>query len=135
HDRVRADVLADAPREDQVAPLRLGRRAARDLPARTVLDLPVTVLHEHPADNALVVPLRRLAAAALLVVEDPRAGLLAQRGERLLVKARCVQYLDELSGELAAELRGDRPRQDDDAAVRRGRIGGERPVGRLLERP
>ena len=124
HDRVRADVLADPPREDQIAPLRFGRRPARDLPALAVLDLPVAVLHEHSAEHSLVVALRRLAAAPLLVAEDPRARFLPQRRERLVVEARCVEHLDELLRELAAELSRDGPCQDDDAAVRRGRIGG-----------
>ena len=33
HDRVRVDVLGDTPREQQVAPLRLGGRLARSRPA------------------------------------------------------------------------------------------------------
>src|SRR5262249_59544114 len=44
HDRVRADVLAHAPREQEVAPKLLARLAARDLDPLAALDVPVPVL-------------------------------------------------------------------------------------------
>src|SRR5438874_6900152 len=57
HDRVRRDVLADPPGEEEVAPVRLGRLAAdRDHPL-PVVDVAVAVLDEQAAEDALVVAL------------------------------------------------------------------------------
>ena len=74
HDRVRRDVLADAPREDEIAPLRLAQLAGHELPGVAILDLGVGILDEHPAEHALVVALAGLAGAPLAVEED--AGVL-----------------------------------------------------------
>ena len=73
HDRVRGDVLADPPGEEQVAPLRLVGSPHRDLHPLAVVDLPVAVLHEQAAEHALEVELRSLDRAPLDVVQDPRS--------------------------------------------------------------
>src|SRR3954470_12728594 len=84
HDRVRGDVLADAPGEEQVAPQGFARGTADDLHADTVLDVPVAVLDEEAAEHAPVVALAGGMAAPLPILEDPRRGLLLQRLERAL---------------------------------------------------
>ena len=81
-DRVREDVLAHAPGEDEVAPLLLIRRAGDDRPAVAVLDLRVGVLHEHAAEHALQPALLRAGAPTLAVDEDARAVLPSERLER-----------------------------------------------------
>ena len=79
HDRVRRDVLADAPGEEQVAPLRLGRaRRRRRCIAVAVVDVDVAVLHEQAAEDALVVALAGRLAAALVVARGCAAP--ASRG-------------------------------------------------------
>ena len=65
HDRVRADVLARPPGEEQVAPLLLGRVAADGDHPLAVLDVEVAVLDEQPAEHALVVALAAVGTAAL----------------------------------------------------------------------
>ena len=59
HDRVRGDVLADPPGEEQVAPGGLGRLPGDDLHPLAVGDVPVALLHEQAAQHAPVVTLRR----------------------------------------------------------------------------
>ena len=59
HDCVRRDVLAHAPREQQVAPLRLADLAGDDLHRLAILDVAVAFLDEQPAEHALVVALGR----------------------------------------------------------------------------
>src|SRR4029077_18980424 len=71
-DRVRSDVLADAPRKEQVAPGHLARRAADELHPLAALHVPAALLDEHPAEHALVVPLARVVQPPLAVLEDPR---------------------------------------------------------------
>ena len=66
HDRVRADVLADAPREHEVSPGGLVGLAAADLHSLAVVDVPVTVLHEHSAEDALEVALARDEPAVMV---------------------------------------------------------------------
>src|SRR5581483_3174448 len=135
-DRVRADVLADAPREDEVSPLRLVHLAGDDLPALPVLDVGVGVLDEHAAEHALVVALAGLAGTALAVEEDAdHLAPLADRRERVVVVAGRE---DEVGGD--GDLLGERQRhgavEDDDAAVGGGRVGSERlRVGLLDRRP
>src|SRR5437899_10949207 len=70
-DRVRADVLAHAPGEDEIAPAGLVGLAARDLHPLAVGDVPLAVLHERAAEHALEVPFPTRKAAALAVVQDP----------------------------------------------------------------
>src|SRR4051812_14345503 len=72
-DRVRQDVLAHAPREDEIAPLLLVRRACDDGPAVAVLDLAICVLHQNAAEHALEPALLRTGPPALAVDEDARA--------------------------------------------------------------
>src|SRR4051812_1905315 len=67
HDRVRRDVLAHAPGEEQVAPLLLGDAARDDLHPLAILDVRVTLLDEQPAENPLVVALPGCLRAALIV--------------------------------------------------------------------
>ena len=74
HDRVRRDVLADAPREQQVAPLLLGRRCRDDLHQLAVVDVDVALLHEQAAEHALVVALAGRLHAALAVDEEAQRG-------------------------------------------------------------
>ena len=126
HDRVRGDVLAHPPGEEQVAPRRLVRAAGHDLHPLPVGDVPVPVLDEHPAEDALEVALRRLAATALEVVEDPDRLLPDERLERDLVVAGREQHLDELRRDQLPERRADGPVENDDASVRGDRIGGDR---------
>jgi hypothetical protein len=76
HDRVRRDVLADAPGENEIAPLRLGQLAGHELPGVAFLDLGVGVLDEHATKHALVAPLAGIAGAPLPVEEDPHVLLL-----------------------------------------------------------
>ena len=59
HDRVRTDVLAHPPREHEVAPACLVRIAAGDLHRFAVVDVPVAILHEQAAEDALEVALGR----------------------------------------------------------------------------
>ena len=85
HDRVRGDVLAHAPREDEVAPLRLVELAGDDLPAVPFLDLGVGVLDEHPAEHALVARARRASPARRSPSSRMRVFCLRpQRVERVL---------------------------------------------------
>ena len=77
------------PREQQVAPLGLGRLArGHDLELRAVHDDDVAVLDEHPAVDLADVELHVALAAALLVLEDPHVRLLGQQRERVLVVRR-----------------------------------------------
>ena len=78
HDRVRGDVLADAPGEEQVAPVRLVRLAADDDHPLAVLDVVVAVLGEQAADHAAVVALagrcrRRSAESSTRTASFPRS--------------------------------------------------------------
>src|SRR6185437_4891713 len=56
-DRVRADVLADAPGEDEIAPAGLVGLAAGDLHRLSIVDVPVTVLDEDASEDAFEVTL------------------------------------------------------------------------------
>ena len=96
-------MLAHAPGEEQVAPLRLGRLPDDDLHPLAVVDVAVALLDEQAAEHALVVALAAPRRAALAVGEDPRAPACAQRRERVVVVAGRVQHLDELLGEPRAE--------------------------------
>src|SRR5262249_26974158 len=134
-DRVRADVLADAPGEDEIAPGALVRVAARDAHSFAVVDVEVAVLHQQAADHALVVPLGAGETAALAVAQDPRPLLPLQRLERAGLVLRREQDVDEPFGERLSELRRDRTVDRADHAERRDRITGERLHVRLLDRP
>src|SRR5256714_4731989 len=79
HDRVRADVLAGAPREQKIAPLLFRRLAAYDLHRLAVLDVPVAILDQQPAWNAFVVALAGAVRAPFVVDEDSRVRLRLQR--------------------------------------------------------
>src|SRR5262249_60875502 len=94
----------------------------------------VGALTEHPAEHVFVASLAGLAGAPLAVEEDARVLLPPQRIERVLGVARREQHLDELLRELLAECRLDLAVEDDDAAVGRGRVGGESLGVRLLDR-
>ena len=100
--------------------------AGDDLPAFAVLDVGVRVLHEQAAEHALVVA-RVDVAPALAVDEDARVLLLA---EARRARRRCsrVRTAPRRTGPRAS--RRARPStsrlSDDDAPVRRGRVGGER---------
>src|SRR3954454_7110957 len=69
-DRVRPDVLADPPREEQVAPLFLARRSGDDGHCFALLDVAVAILDEQSARNPLVVALAGLELPPLPVHED-----------------------------------------------------------------
>ena len=88
HDRVRGDVLADAPGEEQVAPVGLAGLAADDDHPLAVLDVAVAVLGEQAADHAPVVALARRRVPPLGRVEDPQRLLRAQRLERARPRTR-----------------------------------------------
>src|SRR6266545_3825267 len=75
HDRIRPDVLGDAPREHDIAPLLLGQRSGDDVHRLALVDVPIAVLHEEPTGDALVVELVRGERAPLAVDEDPRGRL------------------------------------------------------------
>ena len=75
HDRVRADVLADLPGEQQLAPLGLGRAAlGDDLHLGAILEVGVAILDEHPADDLAQLGIDHVRGAALAVVEDPQCS-------------------------------------------------------------
>src|SRR6266496_680216 len=59
HDRIRGDVLGDAPREEQVAPTLVVELAAGDLHRLALVDRRIALLHEQAAEHALVVALAR----------------------------------------------------------------------------
>ena len=83
--------LTDAPREEQVAPVRLGRARRRRPPSRRGrLDLAVALLDEQPAEHALESRSAAVERAALAVVEDPRrpASGRAPRPRRRRSRAR-----------------------------------------------
>src|SRR5580765_2557091 len=101
-DRVRADVLADAPGEHEISPRALVRLAARDAHALAVVDVEVAVLDEEPADHALVVPLGSGETAALAVSQDPRPLLPRQRLERAGLVLGGEEVVDEPLGERLA---------------------------------
>src|SRR6266540_3378409 len=89
HDRVRADVLAHAPREDEVSPARLVGLAADDGHALAIVDVRVTVLDEQSAEDALEVALATWEAAPLAIAEDPDRLLAPESGECLVVVVGC----------------------------------------------
>ena len=127
HDRVGADVLADLPREQQLAPLGLGGAAlADDLHLGAILEVRVAVLDEHPADDLAQLGVDHVRRAALAVVEDPHVGLGLEHLERVLVVAAREQHLDELVDERLRELAVDPAIDADHAAVGGHRIAGER---------
>ena len=95
--------------------------------------LPVAVLHEQAAEDALVVTLGLYEGAALHVVQDPHRRLARERLHRLLVVAGREQHLDELPRESLSERGGHAAVEDDDAAVGRDRVGGERALVGVLD--
>ena len=108
-DRVGLHVPADAPGEEQVAPLGLGRLPlGDDLQLGAVGDDDVAVLHEQAAVDLADVEVGVALAAALLVLEDPHVRLLGEDRERVLVVAGRDEHLDELLGERLGELDGRR---------------------------
>src|SRR2546429_6770829 len=134
HNRVRGHVFADAPGKEEVAPERLARRAADDFHPHSVLDIPISVLDEQSAEDALEVPLACGIASPLPVDEYARRRLLRQRLEGTVWVTRREQHLDELRDQQLGELLRNGPVQGDDAAVGRDGIGGERQPGGLLAR-
>src|SRR6266508_4685794 len=88
HDRVRAHVLAHAPRKDKIAPARFVRFARHALHALAVVDVPVAVLYEQPAEDSPEVALAGREAAPLAVAQDPDRLLLLELRESLLVVVR-----------------------------------------------
>src|SRR6266545_5282441 len=89
HDRVRADVFAHAPREDEVPPARLVGLAADDGHALAIVDVRVTVLDEQSAEDALEVALATRETAPLAIAEDPDRLLAPESGECLVVVVGC----------------------------------------------
>ena len=134
HDRVRGDVLADAPGEEQVAPVRLARLAADDDHRLAVLDVDVAVLGEQAADDPPVVALAGGRAPPLGRVEDPQRLLRAQHVERALLVPGREQHLDELLRDPPGELGRDRAVEHDHAAVGRHRVRRERARVGVLDR-
>src|SRR3954462_15115170 len=118
HDRIRADVLADAPREQEISPQLLARLAPRNLHPLAVLPVPVAVLHEQSAEHALEITLAAREAAAFLVAQDPDRLLLLQRRERAVLVFRGEQDVDESLGKRLAETGGDGPVHRADHAER-----------------
>src|SRR3954451_22246774 len=109
HDRVRADVLADAPGEHEVAPQLFAQLAARDFHSFTVVDVPVPVLDEQATEDALEVALAARKATPLAVAQNAGRLLPAQSLERAVVVVRCEQNVDEPLGQRLSETRRDRP--------------------------
>ena len=135
HDGVRADVLAHAPREDEVAPCLFRRRAARDLHSFAVVDVPVAILHEQPAEYPLDVALAARKAAALAVVEDADRLLAAECVERTGVVVRGEQHVDEAVRERLAQVRRHRTVDGAHHSERGHGIRRERALVRFLDRP
>src|SRR4249920_4048714 len=103
HDRVRGDVLHDAPREQQVVPA-IGRDLAADyVRAPSVGLLAVPALDEEPAQDAPVVALVFVRRPLLSLLEHAHGGLACEDLERLPVEGRREQHLDELARELLCE--------------------------------
>ena len=103
HDRVRGDVLADAPREEQVAPRSPRRLAGDHLHPLPVGDVPVAVLDEQAAEHALEVALRASAVRRSRSLRIRIDCFCDERLERDLVVAGREQHLDELLGDQLAE--------------------------------
>src|SRR6266545_25020 len=133
-DRVGADVLADAPREQEVTPLLLVERAADDAHRLAIFDVPVAVLHEQPAQDPLQVALAAVVHAAVVIGEDPQRLALAQRRQRLGVVARRVDDVGELLRDARAQAALHLAVQRADHPERRQRVGRERALVRLLDR-
>src|SRR5215218_7355237 len=97
HDCVGADVLADAPREQQLAPLGVGRLPLRrDRHLGALLRVEVAVLHEQAAHDLLEVGVREMQRLLLVVLEDPQVRSARERLERDVVVAGREQHLGEL---------------------------------------
>ena len=110
HDRVGADVLADLPGEEHLAPLGLGGLAlGDDLHLRAVLEAHVAVLDEQAAHDALDVALGDVDAAPLAVLEDAHVRLGGEQLERLVGERRGDDDLAELLQQRLGE-RARRPR-------------------------
>jgi hypothetical protein len=127
-------VLAHPPREHEVPPHLFAHLAARDLHAFAVVDVPVAVLHERAAEDALEVALAARKAATLAIAQDANRFLPLQCCESVFVVVRSEQDVDEALGQRFAEGGGDRAVQRADHPERRHRVRGERAVVRLFDR-
>ena len=135
HDRVRPHVLAQPPREQQVAPAALVGRGLADHPHRVaVVEVRVAVLDEHAAQHAAEVALARAGLAPLAVLQDPQLALPAQHLEPGVVVAGREQHLDELLVQRSGQLLRDRAVDGDHAAVGGQRVGRQR-LARTPPRP
>ena len=135
HDRVRRDVLADAPGEEQVAPLRLVELAGRRPPSPSRSSTSASrSWTSSPPSTRLKSRSPGVSARRSRSTRMRSAFFAPQRLDRRVVVAGREQHLDEMPGDSRAELGVDRPVQDRDAAERRHRVGGERALPRLLDR-
>ena len=131
HDRVRLDVLADAPREVEVAQL-LGRR--RRASTRPCAAAAAAVSRSRVCTRKPPATLRSSSAPGALGrdVADQQAQVLARREhrQRVRLERRRDHALEERLLDLARQLAVDGAVDGDDAAERRHRIGLARaPVG------
>ena len=123
HDCVGAHVLADAPGEQQIAPLLLGRRHLRHhLHGVAVVHLGVAVLDQHAAQHALDVALAGAGLAPLAILQQPQrpASGAASPPPPAHNRARTAPRRPGLRSRRASSRR-DRPVDRDDAAE--GRTG------------
>ncbi len=127
-------MLADAPGEEQLAPVVLRRLAAHDLHRLARVDVGVRVLDEQATHHAPVVALARRRMAALRVEQHAHRRLRRQGRARVVVEAGGEEHLDEVLGQSAAERAVDRAIAHDDASVCRDRVGRECALVRLLDR-
>src|SRR6266542_337793 len=134
HDRVRPDVLADAPREQQVSPLPLAQRSGDDVHRVALVAVPVPVLHEQAAGHALVVELFGRERAPLAVGENPRVRLRLPGGEGVRLVVGSEEHVDELFGKARGEPGADRAVHRADHSEGRERIGCEGALVRLVDR-
>ena len=134
HDRVRKRVLDDGPGEQQIVPLGRGDLTTHDLHRVQRIGAGVALLHEEAAKDALGVPFGRLESSSLEIVEHADPWFLGESFDGNVVEPGCEQHFDEMLGESRPERRADGSIDNDDTAVRRDRVGGERPLVCLFDR-
>ena len=134
-DRIRRHVLDNAPREDEIVPLRVGELSADHLHLRAIGHRGIALLDEKAAEHAPVIAFAFVDAALLRVHENAQRLLASQCLERRRLIPGCKQDLDELLCQRLGERRADRAVEDDDTSVRGERIGRKRLRVRLLDRP
>ena len=118
HDRIRRHVLDNAPREDEIVPLRVGELSADHLHLPAIGHLGIALLDEKAAEHAPVIPFAFVDAALLRVHEKAQRLLASQCLERRRLIRGCKQDLDELLCQRLCERRADRAVENDDTPIR-----------------